>query len=349
MELRPARVGERDQVLDLLALWYGDRDFFARYNHYDPGFRDELCLVACEGRRIVATAQIFERIVNLRGARVRLGGIGSVYTLESHRGRGLGSALMRLAVTTMEREGFEVSLLFAERLDFYARFGWRPVTRQFSALADTAAMSAVNAFRLARFEEERDLEQVAALYRGYTGRSDGAVIRDLAGWRGSLRYAGNPGEYFVVCRRGGTDAIAAYARAMLFHGFPMVMEYGYAPEAADAMLALIRHIGEVASGATPSLVLGGGGEADVATLRNPADPPGPALLVTHSAHDPALEERLRAAGVFLMHHPDNFFMWRVVAPERLARRLGVTADEAEAALFAMLQAPNALYWTADRF
>jgi hypothetical protein len=42
MELRPARSSERDQVLDLLALWYGDRDFFARYNRYDPGFRDEL-------------------------------------------------------------------------------------------------------------------------------------------------------------------------------------------------------------------------------------------------------------------------------------------------------------------
>jgi len=346
MELRPARGSERDQVLDLLALWYGDRAFFARYNHHDPGFRDELCLVACERGRIVATAQIFDRIVNLRGARVALGGVGSVYTLESHRGRGLGSALLRLAVTTMEREGFEVSLLFAERLDFYARFGWRPVTRQFSALAGTQTMRAATGFRLARFEEARDLVAVAALHRGYSGRFDGAVVRDAAAWVGNLRYAGNPGEYFVVCRAGASDDLVAYARAMLFHGFPMVMEYGYEPQAGDAMLALVRHIGETASGAAPPL---GGGSADVAALRNPADPPGPALLVTHGAHDPALEERLREAGVFVMHHPDKFFMWRAVAPEKLAKRLGVAADEAEAALFAMLQAPNALYWTADRF
>lgn len=349
MELRPARGGECEQVLDLLALWYGDRDFFARYNHHDPGFRDKLCLVASENGRIVATAQIFERMVNMRGARVRLGGIGSVYTQESYRGRGLGSALMRLAVTTMEREGFEVSLLFAERLDFYARFGWRPVTRLFSALADTSAMSTAIGFRLARFEPARDLEPVAALHCGYSGRFDGTVVRDLAGWRGNLRYAGNPGEYFVVCRRGAADRIIAYARAMLFHGFPMVMEYGYAPDAADAMLALIRHIGEAASGATPSLALEGGAEGASATLRNPADAPSPALLVTHSAHDPVLEESLRAAGVFLMHHPDDFFMWRTIAPHRLARRLGVAVEEADATLLAMLQAPNALYWTADRF
>ncbi|MGZ6195299.1 MAG: GNAT family N-acetyltransferase, partial [Candidatus Binataceae bacterium] len=191
MELRPARGSERDQVLDLLALWYGDRDFFARYNHHDPGFRDDLCLVACEDGRIVATAQIFARLVNLRGARVPMGGIGSVYTVESHRSRGLGSALMRLAVTTMEREGFEISLLFAERLDFYARFGWRPVTRQFSALADTQTMRTSAGFRLTRFEEARDLQDVAALHRGYSGRFDAAVVRDAAGWRGNLRYAGN--------------------------------------------------------------------------------------------------------------------------------------------------------------
>jgi len=39
----------------------------------------------------------------------------------------------------------------------------------------------------------------------------------------------------------------------------------------------------------------------------------------------------------------------VVAPRKLAKRLGVAVDETEAALLAMLQAPSALYWTADRF
>jgi predicted N-acetyltransferase YhbS len=349
MELRPARSSERDQVLDLLALWYGDRGFFARYNRYDPGFRDELCLVACEGGRIVATAQIFDRRVNLRGAAVAMGGIGSVYTMESYRGRGLGSALMRLAVTTMEREGFEVSLLFAERLDFYARFGWRPVTRQFSALADTRTMRTSAGFLLTAFERERDLDEVAELHRAYSGRFDGAVIRDLEEWRGNLCYAGNPGEYFIVCRRAEAGELTAYARAIRFHGFPMVMEYGYAAEAADAMVAVIRHIGETASGVAPSLPLENANAGDSAMLHNPAEAPGSALLVTHSAHDSDLEQSLRTAGAFVMHHPDDFFMWRVIAPDKLAARLGVSAQEAEAALFAMLRGPNALYWTADRF
>jgi len=348
MVLRPARANERDQVLDLLGLWYGDRGFFARYNHHDPGFRDDLCLVACENGHIVATVQIFDRTVNVRGAPVSLGGIGSVYTMEHYRGRGLGSALMRLAIATMEREGFEVSLLFAERLDFYGRFGWHPVTRRFSALADTQTMRTAAGFRLARFEQARDLPETAALHRNYSGRFDGTVVRALDGWRGNLHYAGNPGEYFMVCRRAAADRLSAYARAMIFHGLPMMMEYGYAPGAADAMLALMRHMGEAASGAAPSIPLEGGA-GDAPALRNPADAPGPALLVTHSAHDPVLEESLRAAGVFVMHHEDNFFMWRVISPHKLASRLGIAADQAETALFATLQSPNALYWTADRF
>jgi hypothetical protein len=64
-----------------------------------------------------------------------------------------------------------------------------------------------------------------------------------------------------------------------------------------------------------------------------------------------LEESLRAAGVFVMHHPDNFFMWRVIAPDKLARRLGVTAAEesGDGAVRDDFEEPNALYWTADRF
>lgn len=343
MEISAGRRGERDEVLDLLALWYGDRGFFARYNHHDPGFRDELCLVARDAGRIVATVQIFDRAVNLRGAQVPMGGIGSVYTRESHRGRGLASALMRLAVATMEREGFAVSLLFAERADFYARFGWRPVTRQFTAIANAHAIRADGGFEIARFDPARDLDEVAALHRAYSGRFEMTAVRGLAGWRGNLHYAGNPGEYFVLARRPAGGALAAYARAMMFHGFPMVMEYGYAPEAADAAAALFGHLGEAAAG-------GDSAAADGASiLRNPGAGPGTALLVTHSAHDPELEERLCAGGAFPMHHPDSFYMWRVIAPRRLAERLGCAAADVEAKFFTALEAPSALYWTADRF
>jgi len=146
----PGARGERDEVLDLLALWYGDRDFFARYNHHDQRLPRRPMPGRMRGRPYSSRPRkCSSAFVNLRGARVPLGGVGSVYTMGEPSQPRPRLGAMRLAVTTMERESFEVSLLFAERLDFYARFGWRPVTRQFSALADTRTMSAAAGFRLA--------------------------------------------------------------------------------------------------------------------------------------------------------------------------------------------------------
>src|SRR5712664_4168508 len=210
MEVRAARHNERDEVLDLLALWYDDREFFARYNQLDPTFRDELCLVARDGGRLVSTVQIFDRAINLDGHAVPMGGIGSVFTLEEYRHQGVASALMRLAVDTMIREGFEVSLLFAERLTFYNQFGWREVERKFSILPSAAAIDPRDTrkhFVIDSFDQSRDLDSVAEIHRTYSGRFNVTAIRSDAAWRANLEFAGNqpmrPGEgsteYFILC------------------------------------------------------------------------------------------------------------------------------------------------------
>src|SRR5271155_2595251 len=178
MEIRLAHRSERDEVLDLLGHWYNDRGaFFARYNQNDPGFRDALCLVARDGGRLVSTVQIFDRAINLEGQSVPMGGIGSVFTLEEYRHKGVASALMRLAVDTMVREGFEVSLLFAERLTFYNQFGWREVERKFSILAAAAALDVPDRFVLDSFEIERDVAEIAAIHREYSGRFNVTAVR----------------------------------------------------------------------------------------------------------------------------------------------------------------------------
>src|SRR5258708_1629418 len=178
MEVRSAHHSERDEVLDLLGLWYGDRAFFERYNHNDPGFRDALCLVARDGGRLVSTVQIFDRAINLDGQSVPMGGIGSVFTLEDYRHKRVASELMRLAVDTMVREGFEVSLLFADRLTFYNQFGWRDVERKFSILAGAAGINVPDRFVIDSFEIERDLAEIAAIHRKYSGRFNVTAVRD---------------------------------------------------------------------------------------------------------------------------------------------------------------------------
>src|SRR5208282_3568844 len=357
MEVRAAHRSERDEVIELLGRWYNDRgEFFARYNQNDPSFRDALCLVARDGGRLVSTVQIFDRAINLDGQSVPMGGIGSVFTLEEYRHKGVASALMRLAVETMMREGFEVSLLFAERLTFYNQFGWREIERNFSILAGAASLNAPNRFVIDSFEIARDLAEVAAIHSDYSGRFNVTAVRDDAAWRANLKFAGNqplhPGEgseeYFVVCRDGGR--IAAYARATRFYGLSTVMEYGYVADAVgiDAMLATFKCLGEEASG-LPVTSRRIGDHRRAAILRSASTPAAPSVLVTHTAHDPTLEKALTDAGCPVAHHTDNFYMWRILAPDKLAMRFAMAPQAASARAFELFADSRSLFWTADRF
>ncbi len=356
MEIRAAQRGERDEVLDLLGRWYGDRAFFERYNHNDPGFRDALCLVARDGGRLVSTVQIFDRAINLDGQAVPMGGIGSVFTLEEYRHKGVASALMRLSVETMTREGFEVSLLIAERLTFYNQFGWREVERNFSILAAAASLEVSDRYVIDSFESERDLAEVAKIHREYSGRFNVTAVRDDSAWRANLKFAGNqplhPGEgseeYFVVCRDGAR--IAAYARVTRFHGVSMVMEYGYVAGGIgiDAMLATFKYLGQSAGG-IPVTVKRVGDHKRASLLHSASKPSEPSVIVTHTAHDRALEKALGDAGCPVAHHVDNNDMWRVLAPDKLARRFAMAPEAAAARALEIFADSRSVFWTADRF
>jgi predicted N-acetyltransferase YhbS len=357
MEVRSAHHSERDEVLELLGHWYDDRaEFFARYNQNDPGFRDTLCLVARDGGRLVSTVQIFDRAVSLDGQSVPMGGIGSVFTLKEYRHKGVASDLMRLSVDTMIREGFEVSLLFAERLTFYNQFGWRELDRKFSILASAAALNVPDRFVIDSFETERDLPEIAAIYRGYSGRFNVTAVRDDPAWRANLKFAGNqplhPGEgseeYFVLCRDG--SRIAAYARVTRFHGVSMVMEFGYVPDGIgiEAMIATFKYLGQSAAG-VPVTVRRIGDHRRAALLHSASKPDEPSVLVTHTAHDPVLEKALGDAGCPVAHHVDNNYMWRVLAPDKLGRRFAMTPDAASAHAFEIFADSRSVFWTADRF
>lgn len=352
MELRAARRSERDEVLDLLALWYNDREFFVRYNQLDRKFRDELCLVARDGGALVCTVQIFDRAVNLDGHRVPMGGIGSVFTRDDYRHKRVASALMRLAVETMEREKFEISLLFAERLTFYNQFGWREVPRKFSVLMNAAGMRTQGDYEIDVFDNSRDLMNVVEMHRAYTGRLNVATVRDIDDWLGNLAYAGNQPiegcqEYFILAR--DMNGFGAYARTTRFHGVTMIMEYAYRPGAEDGLLALFQHLGEVTTGARCSHRLRGdhGRAKAMAEGSGGAAPAG--VLITHTAHDKAFEERLVKGGCSLSYHEDNNYMWRIISSERLGRRLGVSPADASARAFDLFASDASLFWTSDRF
>jgi len=129
----------------------------------------------------------------------------------------------------------------------------------------------------------------------------------------------------------------------------MVMEYGYRAGMEGDLVTLFQHLGEAAIGAQCSHRLRGD-HRGAAMLTKGAGASAPAgVLVTHTAHDQAFEDRLTAAGGPVSYHQDNNYMWRIVSPERLARRFGLSPHRAAARAFELFASDNSLFWSADRF
>ncbi len=325
MEIRTLRRSERELLLDLLDRWelpdgWAGRDLFRRYIEDDPTFADENVWVAVDDGRLVSCVQIFPRPLQICGRAVPTGGIGSVFTLPDYRRDGLAGSLLERAVEAMSASGCELSLLFAARIAWYTRLGWRswPVTRNLLARRDPSPPAA--AAEILRFDAARDLAEVEDLYRDYSGALDGTVVRDERLWQASLANAGNPGEDFRVARRG--EEVLAYARATVLEGFPTVIEFGRRAEGVAALADLFcAMIDEHA--ATSGLHL-----------------------------DPELERALESRGFDLHRGEHPFVMLRCIDAAALARRLDLEppADgDPSGFLESVLPAERFAFWTADRF
>lgn len=330
--LRTIAPHERDAVLDLLAGWFGAppgdagrttaRAFFARYFAHDPSFRDDLCFVAERDGRLLSTLQVFRKRVRVDGTVLEVAAVGNVYTDPAARTGGVASALLERAIAAMAAHGFDVSLLFAEKLDFYARLGWRSYPRHLAFLSRDARYAAPRD-RCAAFDVQRDLDGVMAVYDAHSAAIAGATLRDRAYWRGQLGYAGNPGERFLVAHRDG--AVIAYARATELYDMNVITEHGCLPGETETLAELVAH----------QHALG-------------AERPGSLAQI---APDAALEAALTTRGLSVRHVEDPSCMWRLVDAERLAAklRLPVAAVHREELFRELFPLETSRYWIADRF
>ena len=313
------RAADRGAVLDLLEHAFGVRELFARYMDHDAAFAYGDFWLALDGGRPVSCVQIFSRTIRLRGEAVKLGGIGSVATHASARGKGLASDLLRRAIDSMRARGMALSLLFTGRFTFYEPLGWQQMSLRFFKLAAGARIGSVDPDTLERAFRPADLERVAALYELYTELLSGPTIRDARYWAGQLRTAGTPEEDFRVAERDGE--IVAYVRAASFGGRVRVLEYARAANGAGALARLL-----------VSLV--------------PAEHGLPVPLV----RDTGLGDALRGHGLAISPGEDPSAMWRVLDPATLARIAGASPGTPDRGLLeALVGGPLVTYWPSDRF
>ncbi|HEX7409121.1 MAG TPA: GNAT family N-acetyltransferase [Candidatus Binatia bacterium] len=322
MEFRTILRHERDAVLDLLKQWCGDRELFARYFRYDPGFRDDLCFVAVDEGRIVSTLQVFRRRVRIRGAVLEVGGVGNVFTAEPYRERGLASELLGRAIKAMDAHGFDLSLLFALRLLFYSRHGWRAHVRHLLFI-DPADVGGSGSYAITPFTPS-DLATVMDVYETSSAAFSGPTVRDPAYWHGQLCFAGNPDEDFLVAR--ASDRIVAYMRGTPLYDFYQIIEHACLPGHEDALTQLVCCLHGTKARTLPG-------------------------TITQLAIAPTVRQQLQERGLAVRTVEDVFWMWQIISPERVAVKLGMQPADlaAEDLLFRLLPPEQSVYWIADRF
>ncbi|HEY9792064.1 MAG TPA: GNAT family N-acetyltransferase [Candidatus Obscuribacterales bacterium] len=79
--------------------------------------------------KIVASAKLYTLQAQARGVQYKVGGVGAVYTMQQHRGRGHGSELMDSIRQLAEAEGFDALMLFSD-IDpsFYEHLGYEQLS-----------------------------------------------------------------------------------------------------------------------------------------------------------------------------------------------------------------------------
>jgi len=370
VQFRVLQPGETERLLDLLDGWpfpdgQSGRSFFRRYVELDPTFRPDNVWVAEAAGELVSCVQIFPRRVRIRGVVVPMGGIGSVFTRHSHRRRGLAGALLERAIGAMRERGMVLSFLYADRLEWYGRYGYRPWSRgrrtlhlptrggglqRTRSLQGEPGMHPAREARgtcgagdapdrsdsaeVRRYSAERDRRSLESLWRQYADGAggaalDGIVHRGADDWRGSFRLAGTPDEDIWIAERAGR--VRACLRAADFDGHLRVLEWGRDPDGAGPLCDLL------------AAAMAGRG---VRSIRLPM------------VRDRDVERRLLAAGARIEalpawdetapgQRPPPTWMVRSLDDDALAGRLGLAPG---GDLLARCLPPERFaFWDADRF
>ncbi|MCS6829792.1 MAG: GNAT family N-acetyltransferase [Armatimonadota bacterium] len=242
---RAIRLNELETCLDVWDAAFDEtpRDYFRKYFTGDPWFQPEYTRCAFEGNRMVSALQIVRREVRVGQATLTLGGIANVGTIPAYRSKGYSTQLLRDAITVMENEGFDFSMLFTGIYGFYARLGWEQLpVPTLSAEIETELPAPEGVYRV-RPLADADLDALCACYEQCNAGRSFTVIRSpayLRGWLGWDEHT--PDDAFVAEAAG---KLVGYVVAPIGERLS-VIEVGWLPAYSECVFALILHVARLA-------------------------------------------------------------------------------------------------------
>ena len=236
----PRNETELDDTIECSLRAFGDlgdrRLRFTNIVKRDPWFdlnNTRACFVNGKAASVV---QIFDRPMRIENCVVRMGAVGSVGTDPSHRRAGYSSGVLRDSVRYMQMSGYDLSILSTGIHSHYARAGWvlHP-TYSMDMTLPTTLGQVPSDVTIEQCEPNRDLPALQAISDQFNANRTGTFVKNSEYWvnRPSWRPY-DPSLYWVTKRSGTT---VAYLQVERWE----VGEFGYLPDAEEAMIALFCH------------------------------------------------------------------------------------------------------------
>ena len=186
MDVRSVLKSELEETIHLNCLVFRP-DGHTRYRQYvedDCSYQLDQTRVVVVDKRVVATLRIWERRMRIGSSIVTMGGIGGVCTHPDYRGLGYATKLMKNAVEYMQNANYDIGVLFSIIPGkFYSNLGWAPLILEgFQIVPHHVGTFEDTNWRVEKFDEARDLNQVATLYDEYNLCHSGTIVRPRSYW-----------------------------------------------------------------------------------------------------------------------------------------------------------------------
>ena len=230
--------------LEAIGLWdlvfkNTPREYFERHLFFDPYIEYKHTRLLRVDNVLASSVQITPRRMYVNGREVPFGGIANVSTHPDFQKRGYSSRVLRDAIQKMKEWSLPLSLLFTDINPFYERLGFVTLERE-TFVAEIQNKPRSDVF-IRVFDKHRDLEEVKKIYRIFSSRWNGPMVRDDVYWKNQF-FINNEDPNLFLVKTDKDGKIQAYVRASLGTDVTEIQEFGALNEAQNALDALSQEL-----------------------------------------------------------------------------------------------------------
>ena len=236
----PRNETELDATINCSVCAFGDlgdrRSRFSNFVKRDPWLDLNNTRACFVDGKVASVVQVFDRPMRIGNCVVRMGGVGSVGTDPAHRRAGYSSEVLRDSIRYMQAAGYDLSILSTGIQAHYARAGWMIYPTYSMEITLPPTLREVPAgVTIEGYKPDRDLPTLQAIFDQFNTNRTGTFVKNSAYWANRPTWRPYDPALYWVAKRGGR--IVAYLLVERWH----VGEFGYLPDAEEAMVALFSH------------------------------------------------------------------------------------------------------------